>query len=242
MRLPLWAAACWLLLVPPPARADDAGVTPIPYEATEAYDPREVGGWPVLVNRAFERGEPELCGQTLELLRQQLAQIERRLPAKAVEQLRKVTIWVELDEPHHPCMVYHPDAGWLRDHGMNPDKARCVEIAGAQNFLSWTIDQPWMVLHELAHAWHHQFLDGGFENAEVKAAWQAAIDAGTFENVLHIKGRRERAYAANNPMEYFAEASEAYFGTNDFYPFVRAELQEHDPRMHDALGKLWGER
>jgi hypothetical protein len=175
------------------------------------------------------------------LLRQQLAHIERRLPASAIEQLRKVTIWVELDEPHHPCMVYHPDAGWLRDHGMNPDKARCVEIAGARNFLSWTIDQPWMVLHELAHAWHDQFLDAGFENAEVKSAWQAAIDAGKFENVLHIKGRRERAYAANNPMEYFAEASEAYFGTNDFYPFVRAELQEHDPRMHAALGELWGD-
>ena len=26
-------------------------------------------------------------------------------------------------------------------------------------------------------------------------------------------------------MEYFAEASEAFFGTNDFYPFVRAELR-----------------
>ena len=42
-----------------------------------------------------------------------------------------------------------------------------------------------------------------------------------------------------NAKEYFAEASEAYFGTNDFYPFVRAELKKHDPEMFRLLEKLW---
>jgi len=28
---------------------------------------------------------------------------------------------------------------------------------------------------------------------------------------------------------------------NDFYPFVRAELNEHDPRMYQLLKKIWGE-
>ncbi len=40
-------------------------------------------------------------------------------------------------------------------------------------------------------------------------------------------------------MEHFAEASEAFFGTNDFYPFVRAELRRHDPGMYALLEKLW---
>ena len=40
-------------------------------------------------------------------------------------------------------------------------------------------------------------------------------------------------------MEYFAEASEAYFGTNDFYPYVRSELAEHDPALFELLGKFW---
>jgi hypothetical protein len=31
----------------------------------------------------------------------------------------------------------------------------------------------------------------------------------------------------------------AYFGTNDFYPFVRAELKQHDPEMHDLIENLW---
>ena len=38
---------------------------------------------------------------------------------------------------------------------------------------------------------------------------------------------------------YFAELSEAYFGTNDFYPFVRAELKEHDPRGYALMEKAW---
>ena len=48
------------------------------------------------------------------------------------------------------------------------------------------------------------------------------------------------AYALNNPQEYFAESTEAYFGVNDFYPFVRAELKEHDPDMSSLMQTLWG--
>ena len=55
-------------------------------------------------------------------------------------------------------------------------------------------------------------------------------------------GRKVRAYAAENEKEYFAESTEAYFGSNDFFPFVRAELKEHDPKMYDLLEKVWGVR
>lgn len=41
-------------------------------------------------------------------------------------------------------------------------------------------------------------------------------------------------------LEYFAEGTEAYFYRNDFYPFVRAELKEHDPVLHDLLEEIWG--
>ena len=45
--------------------------------------------------------------------------------------------------------------------------------------------------------------------------------------------------AARGHKEYFAESSEAYFGKNEFYPFVRAELKQHDPNMYALLEKLW---
>jgi len=46
-------------------------------------------------------------------------------------------------------------------------------------------------------------------------------------------------YGLTNHKEYFAEATEAFFYRNDFYPFVRAELKEHDATMHDVLVKVW---
>ena len=49
-----------------------------------------------------------------------------------------------------------------------------------------------------------------------------------------------RAYALNNPQEYFAESTEAYFSRNDFFPFTRDDLIRHDPETARLLAKLWG--
>ena len=225
---------------PAAAKPDTAAKKASPRcDPTSQYEVQTIEGWSVLVNKAFVRGQPELWQRTLKLLRQQLYQIVRLVPAPAVAKLRKVRIWVEEKEGHHPCMAYHPNPGWLRAHDMNPDKGRCVEVANARNFLGWTRDQPWMVLHELSHAYHDQFL-GGYGNAEIRAAYKHAMDKKLYDRVLRIGGRTVKAYAATNPMEYFAETTEAFFGTNDFYPFVRVELQQHDPTMFALLEKLWG--
>ena len=209
------------------------------YEPVEAYEEKTIEGWRVLVNKRLLRDEPELSAQTLALLQHQLYQIPRMVPEGAVAKLRKVTIWVEEKEPHHPCMAYHPDPGWLRRHDMNPQKAKCVEVANARNFLTWTRQQPWMVLHELAHAYHHQFMPDGYDNADVRETLRVAKEQKLYDSVLHINGRNQRAYALTNPMEYLAEASEAYFGTNDFFPFVRAELKKHDPAGYALMQKIW---
>ncbi|MBN1512732.1 MAG: hypothetical protein JXB13_12020 [Phycisphaerae bacterium] len=207
------------------------------YAPTSDYTARQVEGWKVLVNRELLDGHPELAERTLKLLRYQLYQITRVVPGEPVEQLRQVPIWVEYKAPRHPCMCYHPSRGWLQENGFNPEKAGSVEVANAENFLTWTIGQPWMVLHELAHGYHHKVLGHG--HAELKAAYENAKAAKTYESVLHISGKSRRAYALNNDQEYFAECSEAFFGTNDFYPFVRSELKHHDPDMHDLLKDLW---
>ena len=56
----------------------------------------------------------------------------------------------------------------------------------------------------------------------------------------YISRGKKKAYAATNPAEYFAELSEAYFGTNDFAPFTRAELEKHDPVGFALMRKAWG--
>jgi hypothetical protein len=220
---------------PPPT----AGGQPTTYEARDHYAEQQVEGWKVLVNRKLLAAEHRrLRGDVLKLLDDHLYRITRAVPDKALAKLRAIPIWVELAEPHHPCMCYHVSPDWLRDHGMNPEKAGAVEIANARTFLKWTHEQPWMVLHELAHGYHDQVL--GFDNAEVRACYEHARTAKLYESVLHYDGRKVRAYALTNAREYFAEATEAYFGTNDFCPFVRAELKEYDPQAYAMLEKVWG--
>src|SRR5262245_36962652 len=187
------------------------GAAPPPrpaYDPEGAYVGLRVRGWTVKVNRRlFVKENEGLRKEVLELLDDHLYRIARVVPGPALAKLRKVPLWVELAHPLHPCMCYHPSAGWLRRHGMNPAKARGVEVANCRNFLAWTHDQPWMVLHELAHAYHHQVL--GFDHAGVRACYQEAMRNKLYDSVLHISGARRRHYACTNPMEYFAEMTEA---------------------------------
>ena len=95
-----------------------------------------------------------------------------------------------------------------------------------------------VVLHELAHAYHDQILS--FDRPDIIKAYKKAESDGTYEEVLLYTGKRVRHYALTDHIEYFAEGTEAYFYRNDFYPFVRAELKEHDPTLHDLLVEIWG--
>jgi hypothetical protein len=207
------------------------------FQPTYAYSLHEIEGWRVFVSPLLDANYPSLTQDTLRLLTDQLYRINRCVPASALKKLHNVKIWVEFEDRNHACMCYHPDKEWLITHGYNPDKKGSVDIANAGNFLKWTHDQPWMVLHELAHAFHHQVL--GYDQPDIKKAFDSATRSGIYQNVLRINGKTGPHYAMNNDQEYFAECSEAYFGTNDFYPFVRAELQQHDPNMFALMEKLW---
>ena len=199
-----------------------------------------IEGWPVRVDRAFATSKPAMWRDVRLELSNQLYRITRAGPAPALVKLRQVTVWVHETSPETACMAYHPGAQWLREHKMNPAMERGVEIGNAANFVSWTHQQPWMLLHEMAHAYHDRELPGGFGNLDLKSAFDRAIGEKRYDSVLHWQGKQSRHYAASNPMEFFAEASEAYFGQNDFFPFVRAELKTSDPETFALVERLWG--
>lgn len=210
----------------------------MPFEPTANFVDQKVEGWTIRIHRRLLDEKKELGDKVLDLLRVKLHDIKRAVPKAAVEKLQAVVIWVEADNPRVKCMCYHPSREWLAGHGFNPEKAKGVEIGNPKTFLDWSGFQPSMVLHELAHAYHHQVL--GYDNPDIKAAFKKAVESKSYESVLYGDGSRKRAYALNNDQEYFAELTEAFFGTNDFYPFVRAEVKVHDPLMFDTLKKLWG--
>mgnify|MGYP002526390484 FL=1 len=153
-------------------------------------------------------------------------------------------IW--LDHHYEPLgsMQYHPGATWLRANKHDPRLVKHVHIPRAKALLNrgqWA-KHPYVILHELAHAYHDQVLENGFQNKAVLDANKKAKAKGAYEKVLLYSGRTVKHYGLTNQMEYFAECTEAYLGVNDFYPFVRAELNEHDPGMFQLLKKIWGDR
>ncbi len=210
------------------------------YPSTDQYELRRIEGWPVYVQKALLADTPDLAREAVRLLEVKLYDITRCVPPKALAELRKIPIWMGVRDVHgrHPCACYHPSRDWLRENGYNTDMAGAVEIANAATFLNWSHAQPSMVLHELAHGYHHRVLK--HRNEKVRTAFEQAVKAKSYESVLYFNGRTTRHYALNNDQEYFAELTEAYFGANDFYPFVRVELKQHDPVGYKMIRDTWG--
>ena len=205
---------------------------------------REIEGWTVFVSHALLEQHNAATDQALDLLRDQLAEIVRVAPAAAVAELRKVPLWFSPEYPGvEPRAEYHPAARWLVDNKRDPVMEKAIEFTNVRVFERETKRMPNFALHELAHAYHDRVLARGFENAEIKAAFESAKANGLYERVVQRFGdgrsANVRAYAMTNPMEYFAECTEAFFSTNDFFPFTRSELAKHDPQMFELLKKLW---
>lgn len=210
------------------------------YEPRANYVPTKVQGWDVYVNRRLIDQRPKLHQNTIKLLDVKLEEIRRVVPASALRRVDHVPIWIELDNDRiYPCICYHVSAKWLAANGFHPEKEGAIEICNADNFLQWTLGQPWIMLHELAHAYHHQHL--GHDERRLKAAYEAALASNMYKSVLRYNGGRERHYGMESAREYFAESTEAYFGVNDYFPFNPAELQRHDPRMYRLLREIWDE-
>jgi hypothetical protein len=230
--------AAWIVLLPHGLSASPGRDDPSPFVPTSEYVDREVEGWTVRVNRRLLDGEHAGLGrEALRLLEVKLYDIRRVVPERACLDLQAVPIWLGLDDGHAPCAEYHPSRRWLAENGYNPDKAESVEIGNARRFLDWSKDQPSMILHELAHAYHHRVL--GHDHPGIRDAYLRAVASKSYDSVLRANGRRERAYALTDPQEFFAEATEARFGSNDFFPFVRAELEQHDPDLAVLLDEVW---
>jgi hypothetical protein len=207
------------------------------------FDPivRDIEGWKVYIEPALLDGEHREEGyKALQMLANHLQRIKILLPAEPLAKLQSIGIWIEHDHPTLKPMQYHPSREWLVSHGHDPRLARKVHIPQARELFSRSqmLKHPAMVLHELAHGYHDQVLS--FEQPEIIAAYKKAKDSGTYDSVLLYTGQMVRHYGLSNHKEYFAEGTEAYFYRNDFYPFVRAELKQHDPTLHDLLEKIWG--
>lgn len=220
-----------------------AGRSALPADEPEFYDPveKKLEGWTLAVDpRLLDKEHRRVRRRAFEALANHLQRVKYIVSDDHLKRLQKMPIWIELDNAKLGNMQYHPDRKWLVDHGHDPRLEKHVHVPHARRLYDpkmWA-KHPYVILHELAHAYHDQVLS--FDHPDVLKAFKEAQEKGIYDDVLAHTGRRVRHYALSNHKEYFAEITEAYFGVNDFYPFVRAELQEHDPGGFALMRAIWG--
>ena len=202
---------------------------------------RTVEGWTVRVDaRLLAPGAAETGDRALRFLEHKLADIRMVVAPSILARLQQVPI--VLDQTHGALrsMQYHPNAGWLADHGYATNLVRCVHIPEVADLVTPrnVVEQPWVILHELAHAYHDQVL--GFDDPRIRRAYEAFRQGGHGDHTLLYDGTRVRHYALTDPKEFFAEMTEAYFGENDFFPFNRAELKTAEPEIFELMRSIWG--
>ena len=219
---------------------------PLAQESPWRYEQQELLGWKLHIRRELIENQAEAAKLklALEILQKQLEQIVRVVPGDCVAKLQRVPLWFSPVYPdEQPRAEYHPGAGWLKEHRRDPAMAKGVEFSNVGIFEAEYRRMPNFALHELAHAYHDQCLEAGFSNPEIQEAFERAKKSGSYERIEQRLGdgsaRQTRAYGMSNPAEYFAESTEAFFSTNDFFPFTREQLKEHDPAMDRLLEKLW---
>ena len=229
-----------LSLIAPVSAADPPADPPDPPKPV-AHTTRHIEGWTVRIDDRLLAGEAMARGErALALLTARLTAITMVMPEPSLARLRGITIQLDLTHGALHPMQYHPDAGWLTEHGYSEKLAKCVHLPDTEYFLSPFENhrQPWSVLHELAHAYHDQVL--GFDEPRIRAAWQKFRDSGRYQSVVTSPGGNRDHYALTNEKEFFAEMTECYFGANDFYPFVAGELKQAEPEVFALLRDIWG--
>jgi hypothetical protein len=204
---------------------------------------RRLAGWTLHFSPRLLKDDHSGTQRALALLKKQLEAIARVVPAKALTRLRQVPLWLSPPYPGFPPKAeYHPDASWLRQHGRDPEMAKSVEFTNTAILEREISRIPWLVLHELAHAYHDRVLG---DDPQIRAAFKRAAASGTYDAVRrrHEDGRAEtleRSYAMANEQEYFSKSTEAFFGLSEFYPFDRSDLAAHDPAMERLVRSKWG--
>jgi hypothetical protein len=225
--------------------------------APPGYKREQIRGFTLLVHdTVYENNTDEKWKRKpLDVLDLELAAISRNLPERTVKLLQRILIWIEWYDKSDPDLEkgvlakYYGVMGnlalWSLGKNKHPLKANNVEVI---NMMALTREhQPGIkfercvMLHELAHAVHHQAF--GNNNAVIKTAYKQAMARGLYDEAKDVYGRvRKPTYASKNEREYFAELTCAYLDKLHYYPFTPEDLKKHDPVGYKVMEKCWGTR
>jgi hypothetical protein len=247
MRLhPMWGLILFFLAAL--ATSSLAHGADLPGGTPDGYDRRELEGFTVYVNKDVAKHPFDRFGrQPLTVLERELNDLRRILVPRIVSVLQEVPVWVQWDEtsplmPKALALYYHRgSAASLREQHADARKAGCIEvlslrILGEQRAPGTALQQI-VILHEMAHAVQDRLV--GYDNPELEATFQQAVERKLYDEVNDRFGRRGKAYARTNSAEYFAEISCAFLDSCNYYPFNYMQLQGYDPVGFAFVERVW---
>jgi hypothetical protein len=220
----------------------------VPGGAPKGYERRELEGFTVYVSKdVFQHRVDRWGRQPLTVLERELNDLKRILVPRIVRVLQEVPVWVEWDSvsriaPQALALYYHRGSGdMLAAKGVDSRKEGCIEVLslrvlGEQRHPGTALQQI-ITLHEMAHAVQDRLI--GWDNPELLATFQQAVDRKLYDEVNDRFGHRGKAYARTNAAEYFAEISCAFLDSCNYYPFNYMQLQGYDSAGFAFVERVW---
>ena len=198
------------------------------------YEKLNVGRFLTYVAPEFSRHDSAVLKKCLDALEASAKRIEGIVPPSALDKLSNVPIWLEFEPDKSYFGLYYGSRDWLIKNGVSLAKEKSIQFTSA---LAVIWGQDWNpLMHELAHAYHHQVLS--FSYAPILDAFARAKASGRYNAVRSAWGGHQRAYGLTNAAEFFAELSAAYFD-KESSPFTRADLKEFDPESYRVIKEAW---
>ena len=205
----------------------------------EKYIDIEVLGWKVKVNTRLLEGDTSVLKKSLGLFGKELYDISQVLPSKSLKVLKTVTFWFEKETTTHGYTGEYwssTSQKYLFRHGADPLKAGGIEIVAGRYIDQKAVMNDWVILHELAHAYHNLVIQ---YDEQIQKTFKVIFNANLYADVRKGLDKLHHGYARTNYAEYFAEITTKYFGHSYYYPNDRADLKHYDILGYKLVEKLW---
>ena len=170
------------------------------------------------------------------------------IPEAAMDALRDSGLTIYIDDPENqqewwPCA---PGPGGCYASGTH-------RIGGSFWGSGGNVMSGWhwqsFIMHEVAHAYHHEIIANGLGNECIIDAYERnkhryeRVDNSARASGIppHEGVQIVQHWAYRTAMEYFAELTEAYFFRGTSYPWNRLELYRHDAHGYFMVREAWND-
>ena len=222
--------------------------SPVPDDVRKAFDLKEhyqqillVEGFPIVASKKVHPSALHEAAHTMSSMLRNRPDIFKQLAKNKVRYSIMATSERTCDIPEHSDLT--PPEFWnRRARGLGATRQRPSVSCGEENLLHNPGD-PYntesICVHEFAHAIHQMALDelDPTFDTRLKETYQSAMARGLWAG----------KYAGSNHHEYWAEAVQSWFGTNNEnnrdhnHVNTRAELIEYDPAVAKLCQEVFGD-